>query len=82
MTHTRLAGRIPIPIAVLGALALAACPPAGSEGSGRADATTSPAPCAKFGQTCEVSPGKLGTCVVRDGCTEPVAACFVCQSQH
>ena len=35
--------------------------------------------CTRFGQTCEVSPGKLGTCVMRENCTED---CFVCQSQH
>lgn len=39
-----------------------------------------PAPCTSFGQRCEFSPGKLGSCVVRDGCTG--AGCFVCQSQH
>lgn len=38
--------------------------------------------CSKIGQTCEVSPGKLGTCVTKDGCTDPGPACFVCQSQH
>lgn len=79
------------PLAALLGLVLVACPPA--EKADGADAavkvnkagspgTTLPAPCTKFGQTCEVSPGKLGTCVVRDGCTEPPAACFVCQSQH
>ena len=42
-----------------------------------------PAPsasCKRFGDTCEVSPGKLGTCVQKkDDC---VSDCFVCQSQH
>ena len=37
-------------------------------------------PCTKFGDNCEFSPGKLGSCVVRDGCTE--GNCFTCQSQH
>ncbi|HEY4160148.1 MAG TPA: hypothetical protein VGM29_18675 [Polyangiaceae bacterium] len=37
-------------------------------------------PCTSFGQTCEFSPGKLGSCVQRDGCTQ--GNCFVCQSQH
>jgi hypothetical protein len=37
-------------------------------------------PCRRFGQTCEFSPGKLGTCVERTGCTGE--GCLVCQSQH
>ena len=37
-------------------------------------------PCKEVGQNCEVAPGKLGTCVLRDDCREP--SCFVCQSQH
>ncbi len=37
-------------------------------------------PCSKFGDSCEFSPGKLGSCVVRDGCTD--GNCFTCQSQH
>jgi hypothetical protein len=37
-------------------------------------------PCTAFGQTCEFSPGKLGSCVERDNCQGPT--CFVCQSQH
>lgn len=36
--------------------------------------------CEKVGQSCEFSPGKLGTCIVKDGCQG--AGCFVCQSQH
>jgi len=60
---------------LLGA-ALLGCPP---------DDKKSPAPtasgaCAKVGQSCEYSPGKLGTCVQKDDCT--TASCFVCQSQH
>jgi len=39
-------------------------------------------PCSKFGAQCEFSPGKLGSCVVRDGCTAAGNDCFVCQSQH
>lgn len=39
-------------------------------------------PCAKFGDSCEFSPGKLGSCVVKDGCTGSGTECFVCQSQH
>jgi len=38
------------------------------------------AACTRVGQRCELSPGKLGTCVQRDDCTtEP---CLTCQSQH
>ena len=36
--------------------------------------------CEKVGQSCEYSPGKLGTCVQKDECK--TGACFVCQSQH
>jgi len=39
-----------------------------------------PPPCTAFGQTCEFSPGKLGSCVQRDNCQGP--DCFICQSQH
>lgn len=56
---------------------LAGCPPADQQKK-----SSPPATCAKFGDTCEFSPGKLGTCVTKDGCTEATAACFVCQSQH
>ncbi len=38
------------------------------------------APCKEFGQQCEYSPGKLGSCVIRDNCTGN--DCFECQSQH
>ncbi|HYP77542.1 MAG TPA: hypothetical protein VER12_16335 [Polyangiaceae bacterium] len=38
--------------------------------------------CSKFGDTCEFSPGKLGSCVMRDGCTGTGSECFTCQSQH
>lgn len=41
-----------------------------------------PLVCAKVGQSCEVAPGKLGTCVMNDRCVDPTPACFVCQSQH
>jgi hypothetical protein len=39
------------------------------------------AKCARVGQSCEFSPGKLGSCVQRDDCAAG-EACFVCQSQH
>jgi len=63
-------------LAALFASALSACTPSGGGG----DAGAAAAPCTKVGQTCEVSPGKLGSCVARDECA--VAPCFVCQSQH
>jgi hypothetical protein len=64
-------------LAVPLALLLAGCPPSAKRDAPDAAAGT----CTKFGQTCEVSPGKLGTCVSQDNCS-PAGACFVCQSQH
>lgn len=62
-------------LVVLG-LTLAGCPSnAGSQGAPAAERA-----CTRIGQTCQVAPGKLGTCVQRDECTQ--GACFVCQSQH
>jgi hypothetical protein len=70
-------------------LGLAGCPPSTST-SGSADASaTEPVnggrgaagACARVGQSCEVSPGKLGTCVQKDDCPG-AGPCFVCQSQH
>jgi hypothetical protein len=59
---------------LLFALLLCACP-------GKMDSKSSkPKPCERFGQTCEYSPGKLGSCVERTGCTGP--SCLICQSQH
>jgi hypothetical protein len=63
-------------LALLLAAALLGCPP---------DDKKSPAPtasgaCEKVGQSCEFSPGKLGTCVQKDDCK--TGNCFVCQSQH
>ena len=37
-------------------------------------------PCEKFGALCELSPGKLGSCVEKENCTGP--GCLFCQSQH
>ncbi len=55
-------------------ISLAACP-------GNADKKSSALPpCSKFGDSCEFSPGKLGSCVMKDGCSE--GNCFTCQSQH
>jgi hypothetical protein len=36
--------------------------------------------CTRFGEQCEVAPGKLGSCVLRDNCVGK--DCFVCQAQH
>jgi hypothetical protein len=63
---------------LIAASLITACPPADKQ-------TPSPAgkeECAKVGQNCELSPGKLGTCVMKDGCTGAPSSCFVCQSQH
>ncbi|MEO8796694.1 MAG: hypothetical protein ABI551_02315 [Polyangiaceae bacterium] len=58
---------------------LGGCPPSSNGASGGKDAGVVLA-CVKFGDTCEFSPGKLGSCVRPDDCTtEP---CLVCQSQH
>jgi hypothetical protein len=62
---------------VLAALVVG-CPPADKK-----DPTpTKTEGCTRVGQNCEVSPGKLGTCVTKEGCTEAQPSCFVCQSQH
>ena len=44
------------------------------------DEAPSLAACAEVGQRCEVSPGKLGSCVLIDSCRQ--GNCYVCQSQH
>jgi hypothetical protein len=54
-------------------LALGACSPSAKK-------TAPPKRCTEFGQQCEFAPGKLGACVVRDGCTGD--DCLLCQSQH
>jgi hypothetical protein len=62
------------PLRCLVFLLLAACP----------GATPGPAhdsaPCSAVGQRCQVSPGKLGSCVLIDNCGRD--NCYVCQSQH
>ena len=60
---------------VLCGLLLLACP---ARKTGSAPAPFPP--CTQVGQRCEFSPGKLGSCVQRDGCHDQ--NCFVCQSQH
>jgi len=57
------------------------CPPADQKSSPAPSPSSSSVACSKVGQSCEVSPGKLGTCVQKDDCKE-ASACFVCQSQH
>lgn len=61
---------------VVATLLIAGCPPA--EKSKKAPAPS--AACSAFGQTCEVSAGKLGTCVSKEPCSG--GDCLVCQSQH
>jgi hypothetical protein len=56
------------------AVGLCACPPTGDKQQ------PSKRTCTKFGEQCDYEPGKLGTCVRRDDCTQ--GNCFVCQSQH
>jgi hypothetical protein len=64
--------------ALLAALTALACNPPPAAG---ADAGEGPAvKCARFGQSCQFAPGKLGTCVQRTNCTGD--DCLVCQSQH
>ena len=63
-------------LCVLFAWALLGCPPDDK----KAPAPAAPAACQKVGQSCEYSPGKLGTCVQKDECQ--TGTCFVCQSQH
>lgn len=61
---------------VLALLFSLGCPERVSGGDG----PPSLAACAEVGQRCEVSPGKLGSCVLIDGCRQ--GNCYVCQSQH
>jgi hypothetical protein len=56
------------------------CPPPKNDKEKSSPAQLS-TPCSKVGQSCELSPGKLGTCVQKDDCKDP-AGCFDCQSQH
>lgn len=65
------------------AILLTGCPPAEQKGSPSSSSASSAGPggCSKVGQSCEFSPGKLGSCVQKDDCPS-AAACFVCQSQH
>ena len=58
------------------AASLLGCPPDDK----KAPAPAAPKSCEKIGQSCEYSPGKLGTCVQKDDCK--TGNCFDCQSQH
>ncbi|HSO30987.1 MAG TPA: hypothetical protein VLT33_00685 [Labilithrix sp.] len=60
-----------------GASTLLGCPPDDKKLPAPAAA---PKGCEKVGQSCEFSPGKLGTCVQKDDCK--TGSCFDCQSQH
>jgi hypothetical protein len=60
------------------AAALLGCPPDDKKAPG--PAPTRAGACEKVGQSCEYSPGKLGTCVQKDDCK--TGDCFMCQSQH
>lgn len=68
---------VSLPALVLSSLLLTACPPSDQKASPSPSTST----CTKVGQSCEVSAGKLGTCVQKDDCKDP-AGCFLCQSQH
>lgn len=75
MSGSTLCAVLARPLLALVLLANAACPAqtaSPTEGSA--------APCAAVGQRCQVSPGKLGSCVLVDNCGRD--NCFVCQSQH
>ena len=61
-----------------GALALTLVAACQSRGRGSAP-SSEPQKCTRIGQSCEFSPDKLGSCVLRDNCSED---CLVCQSQH
>lgn len=64
-----------LPFTVLLAVALLGCPPKSEEKAAK------PKKCEKVGDSCEFSPGKLGTCVSIDACDNPPCG-FACQSQH
>jgi hypothetical protein len=61
------------PLLLAALILLSGCP------SAKTKPTTSKA-CTAFGQQCEFSPGKLGSCVIKDDCAGK--DCYVCQSQH
>jgi hypothetical protein len=78
MTHVRSLSLTRLLAAVCSLAAL--CSFAACEEQAEAPTDDLKAPCKAVGQRCEFSPGKLGSCVVRDNCSGP--SCFVCQSQH
>ena len=64
-------------VLVASSVTLLACPPADK----REPPPSKKEECSHVGQSCEFSPGKLGSCVYKDDCVAP-ANCYVCQSQH
>ena len=70
-----------LPFALVIASTLLACPPDDKKTPTPSPLTPAgPKACEKLGQSCEFSPGKLGTCVQRDDFK--TGTCFDCQSQH
>jgi len=67
-------------LAIAATLTLFGCPPGGDTKAEKKPTPSVPTACAKVGDPCEYSPGKLGSCVQRDECATP--PCMVCQSQH
>lgn len=55
-------------------VSLSGCPTGAGEQKGP------PGRCTAFGEQCLFAPGKLGSCVQREGCSG--GNCLVCQSQH
>jgi hypothetical protein len=76
MTAMKLARPLMRGLLTSAVVALLGCPPDDK----KAPAPTPSGACEKVGQSCEYSPGKLGTCVQKDDCK--TGNCFVCQSQH
>lgn len=69
-----------IAVALLGLQAIG-CPPS-EKSDAKPKPSTGPGPCTREGTSCEVSPGKLGTCVSKIDCDTTKGSCFTCQSQH
>jgi hypothetical protein len=78
MSAMKLAEHVTRGVVLCAFAALLGCPPDDKKAPAPTGATT--AACEKVGQSCEYSPGKLGTCVQKDDCRS--GSCFVCQSQH
>lgn len=63
-----------VAVSALMVLALLGCP------GGKGAVKKAPEPCRAFAQSCELEPGKLGSCSYRANCSGP--NCLYCQSQH